>query len=291
MKNPLLQDEAFLADVQNAESRNDSCPETDIWWLGQSGYLLQHRGICVLIDPYLSDSLTAKYSNTDKPHVRVTRRVVDPARLGFVDAILSTHNHTDHLDRETIGPILAAKPRVSMIVPEANRQFAANRLGVAPARLVGVVDSDTQWVRVAKGFYARGVPASHEAIERDAAGRCVFLGYEIAVGLRHIYHSGDTILYDGMVDSITGLRGRNYARAPDIALLPINGKVGNMSGREAAQLAKDIGAKLVIPCHYDMFEFNTADPADEFIPECQRLGQPYRVLQQGERFSSADIPA
>ena len=64
-----------------------------------------------------------------------------------------------------------------------------------------------------------------------------------------------------------------------------------MSGREAAQLAKDIGARIVIPCHYDMFEFNTADPADEFIPECRRLGQPYRVLQQGERFSSTEIPA
>ena len=82
-----------------------------------------------------------------------------------------------------------------------------------------------------------------------------------------------------------------------IALLPINGRApscrvaGNLSGCDAAQLAKDIGAKIVIPCHYDMFEFNTADPADEFVPECQRLGQPYRVLQLGERFSSTEIPA
>jgi hypothetical protein len=33
-----------------------------------------------------------------------------------------------------------------------------------------------------------------------------------------------------------------------------------------------------------MFEFNTATP-DEFVAECERLGQPYRVLQQGERWS------
>ena len=71
----------------------------------------------------------------------------------------------------------------------------------------------------------------------------------------------------------------------DIAILPINGKVGNMNGRDAANLAKDIGAKLVIPCHYDMFEFNTADPNEQFVPECQRLGQPYRVLKLGERFT------
>ena len=47
--------------------------------------------------------------------------------------------------------------------------------------------------------------------------------------------------------------------------LPINGRAperrvaGNLSGAEAARLAKSIGARLVIPCHYEMFEFNTAD--------------------------------
>ena len=64
-----------------------------------------------------------------------------------------------------------------------------------------------------------------------------------------------------------------------------------MSGREAAWLAKEIGARVVIPCHYDMFEFNTADPYAEFVPECERLGQGYRVLRLGERWSSDEIRA
>jgi L-ascorbate metabolism protein UlaG (beta-lactamase superfamily) len=227
----------------------------------------------------------------------MTERVVEPSRLGFVHAILSTHNHTDHLDGATIGPIIAANTDVRILVPEANREFAAQRLDVAADRLVGVVDSDVQWVQVARGIHARGIPASHELIERDAAGRCMFLGYEISIGLQHIYHSGDTVRYEGMVDAITGRRGRGYSRSPDIALLPINGRAperrvaGNLNGREAAQLAKDIGAKVVIPCHYDMFEFNTADPADEFVPECERIAQAHRVLQQGERFSGTEIPA
>ena len=41
---------------------------------------------------------------------------------------------------------------------------------------------------------------------------------------------------------------------------------------------------LAVPCHYDMFEFNTADP-DAFTAECDRLGQPFRVLRNGERLS------
>ena len=53
---------------------------------------------------------------------------------------------------------------------------------------------------------------------------------------------------------------------------------------EAARLAHQVGAKLAVPCHFDMFEFNTTTP-DEFVAECERLGQPYRVLQNGERLS------
>jgi L-ascorbate metabolism protein UlaG (beta-lactamase superfamily) len=102
-----------------------------------------------------------------------------------------------------------------------------------------------------------------------------------------IYHSGDTVRYDGMAE---GLK-----RWPiDVALLPINGSAperrvaGNLNGREAAQLAKDMGARLVIPCHYEMFEFNTASP-DEFVEACRSLGQPFRLLRAGERWSSVEF--
>jgi L-ascorbate metabolism protein UlaG (beta-lactamase superfamily) len=80
----------------------------------------------------------------------------------------------------------------------------------------------------------------------------------------------------------------------DLALLPINGRAperrvaGNLDGREAAGLAKEIGARMVIPCHYEMFEFNTASP-DEFAAESRRLHQPYRVLRCGERWSSCEL--
>jgi L-ascorbate metabolism protein UlaG (beta-lactamase superfamily) len=116
------------------------------------------------------------------------------------------------------------------------------------------------------------------------------MGFVIRFGRWTIYHAGDTLRYDGMVDRLRKL-------APiDVALLPINGNkpsrrvAGNLDGCEAAQLATDISARIVIPMHYEMFEFNTADPRELFVPECERLGQPYRVLRAGERFSSDEIP-
>ena len=59
-----------------------------------------------------------------------------------------------------------------------------------------------------------------------------------------------------------------------------------MDGREAVTLAKEIGAGVVIPCHYEMFEFNTASP-EEFIRAARELDQPYRLLRAGERWSSS----
>jgi len=110
------------------------------------------------------------------------------------------------------------------------------------------------------------------------------MGYVIEFGNYKIYHSGDTIWFDEMVDLLKPF-------AVDVAILPINGNdpsrkvAGNLNCQEAAILGKLIGAKVVIPCHYDMFIFNTAN-INDFIKEAEKLDQPYKVLKGGERFSS-----
>jgi L-ascorbate metabolism protein UlaG (beta-lactamase superfamily) len=273
---PLQSQAALLADIRAGE-KNDR--GFRLWWLGQSGFVLQWQGIHVLLDPYLSDSLTRKYSRTDKPHVRMTELVIDPAHLSFVDIATSSHNHTDHLDAETLGPILARNPSLKLVIPEANRAFVADRLKVAPAVPIGLDDESSieLW-----GIRFSAVASAHETVERDEHGRVKALGYVLRFGDWSLYHSGDTLRYDGMAEKLR-------AFAIDVALLPINGRAperrvpGNLSGPEAAQLAHDIGAKLVIPCHYEMFEFNTATP-DAFVDACHRLGQPFRILRCGERF-------
>ena len=75
-----LPHDALLADIRQARDQAD---RLHLWWLGQSGFLLQWQGHHLLLDPYLSDSLTRSTRQTDKPHVRMTERVIDPARLGF----------------------------------------------------------------------------------------------------------------------------------------------------------------------------------------------------------------
>lgn len=275
---PVQSHDALLADI-HAANRKDG--NFRLWWLGQSGFLLQWDGVHVLLDPYLSESLTRKYSQTDKPHVRMTELVVDPVRLSFVDIAASTHNHTDHLDAETLGPILAANPNVKLVIGEANREFVAQRLKSDPAKPVGLDDGTSAEI---SGIRFHGVASAHEALERDEQGRSKYLGYVLEFGGWRLYHSGDTVRYEGMAEKLRPFQ-------VDAALLPINGRKperrvpGNLFGREAAQLAKDIQAKLAIPCHFEMFEFNTAPP-DDFIEECRVLNQPFEVLQCGQQWRS-----
>ena len=211
----------------------------------------------------------------------MTARVIAPERLGFVDVATSSHNHTDHLDAETLCPLLAANPKLQLVVPEANRQFVAERLQVAPERLLGV---DAGQAVAVGNFKLTGIPAAHESLEKDEHGHCRYLGYLVEFGPWSVYHSGDTIRYDGLIGFLSQWK-------IDLALLPINGRhpsrrvAGNLDGAEAALLAKAIGAGVVIPCHYEMFEFNTASP-DEFSKTATRIHQPFKTLRAGERWSS-----
>jgi L-ascorbate metabolism protein UlaG (beta-lactamase superfamily) len=267
MIRPLLQDDAFLADLEAADPHR-----VHLWWLGQSGYLVQGGGARFLLDPYLSDSLTRKYEATDKPHVRMTERVVDPSHLTGIAFVTSTHNHTDHLDAETLLPVLQTNPSAKLICAEANRDFVIQRLGHIEPICIGIGGS----VEIC-GVSISAVPAAHEDLSPE------FFGFVVRVAGVTVYHSGDTVLYAGMAEILKPF-------GVDIALLPVNGRAperrvsGNLWGDEAAQLATEISAKLAIPCHYDMFTFNTESP-DLFVRTCVNLGQPYRVLRAGERFS------
>jgi L-ascorbate metabolism protein UlaG (beta-lactamase superfamily) len=278
---PALQDEAFLADVARPPAHAD---ELRIWWLGQSGFFVRHEGSLLLLDPYLSDSLTRKYADTDKPHTRMTERVVAPEALRGLSVVTSSHNHTDHLDAETLQPIFAQNPGAAFVIPEANRSFVAARLGCEEGWPIGV--DDERSVTVA-GWTFTGIAAAHNERQTDAAGRHHFLGYIVRRGRWALYHSGDTLLYPGLADAL-------IEHAVDVAFVPINGNrperrvAGNLDGCEAAQLAHEIGARFAVPHHYEMFTFNTADPGELFIPECERLQQPFRVLRAGEGWSVED---
>ena len=66
---PALADDAFLADVEAARGEPGRCT---CGGSGRAASWSSATGRHLLLDPYLSDSLTRKYADTDKPHVRMT---------------------------------------------------------------------------------------------------------------------------------------------------------------------------------------------------------------------------
>lgn len=276
---PLQKDDTLLADIATADS-----PSThfDVWWLGQSGFLIKWDGHRLLFDPYLSDSLTEKYSATDKPHVRMTEQVVDPARLSGLTATTSSHNHTDHLDATTLHALASVNPDLPLVLPAANIDFARDRLGpeaaitLKPLSVGSPVDLSP--------FKFHAIPAAHNKITTDEDGYNLYLGFVVEFGNFRVYHSGDTLWHDGLVSAL-----KQFPKI-DLAFLPINGNkperkvAGNLNGTEAAALARAVNARLVVPHHFEMFEFNSAAP-DEFEAACQRLSQPFKTLRAGERLT------
>jgi L-ascorbate metabolism protein UlaG (beta-lactamase superfamily) len=276
MIKPVLQDDAFLEDVFHAKKNPH---QLHLWWLGQSGFLIQWQGHHLLVDPYLSDSLTKKYAATNKPHVRMTERILAAERLDFVDIVTSSHNHTDHLDGETLIPLLNANPNLKVLLSRANVNFAAERLQVLPERLTPI-RANGEAIHL-DSFIFHAIPSAHESLEPDENGDHLFIGLIIQIGKWTIYHSGDCVPYAGLVERL-----KNWKI--DLALLPINGRdptrgvAGNFTAEEAAHLAKQIDSGLVIPCHYEMFEFNSVSP-ERFVESAETIGQGYHLLNCGER--------
>jgi L-ascorbate metabolism protein UlaG (beta-lactamase superfamily) len=228
-----------------------------VWWLGQSGVIIRGRSATVAIDPFLSD-----YGHFG----RLYEPPFSPGAVGFLDLLLGTHDHADHIDPLGFPQLLAASPGALGVVPAAVLEAVAARVE-SPERLTGA--SVGMPVEHA-GVRATPIPAVHAAVPADGyglhldeAGEHPFLGYLVELDGVRLCHTGDTLVYPGLAKS---LRDADL----DLLLLPINGAswfreqrglVGNMNVHEAAELAELSGARLVVPMHWDLFADNTEDPA------------------------------
>lgn len=195
-------------------------------FLGQSGFELQSGSTRIVIDPYLSDSV-------GKLHGR-PRMLPIPAVEMPCDGVFCTHNHLDHLDPETV----TLFPSEQRFYTTADGCGKLQELGITN----GIAMADGETVLLGD-ISVTAVPAFHS---------CPAMGLIVKAEGITLYFSGDT-LFDEKLFRIADYK-------PDVALICINGRLGNMNCDEALTTAKAIGAKVNIPHHYDMFASNSADP-------------------------------
>ena len=254
--------------------------EVAIWWLGQSGYVIKTATALFAIDLYLSEHLTRKYAQSEKPHIRMTRAPLRGGDLRGIRWVFASHKHSDHLDPDTLPALLAANPEARLVLPLAIIDHAAR--GIDEKRFIPARGDETLAL---DGMRIYVIPSAHPSLDYTEQTGYPFLGFVFEVDGIKLYHSGDTLVYPGLAE-------RLKAHALDVAFLPINGTderrdrlqvPPNMNMDEAVALAAAIGKPLVIPHHYDMFTFNTAD-VSEFARKAADAKQPYHIMKCGEKF-------
>lgn len=230
-----------------------------LWWLGQSGFVLSGGGARIAIDPYLSP----RASRTIPP-------VCEPEALAETDAILVTHEHIDHMDLPTLVRVGAAGEGPPIVLPRPVAEQAVEA-GVRAERIVSAQpgdhlrfgpggDAEVWPLAVRHGIHAP--PARYDFGLEESGGLCRYLGYVVRLGGMTLFHSGDALVHDELALELR-------AHGVEIGLLPINGRdfqrerrdiVGNMTEREAADLAAEAGLTTLVPMHYEMFAHNPGDP-------------------------------
>ena len=249
-------------------------------WLGQAGFLLSQGDDHLLLDPYLSDSLARKYAGTLFAHVRLREAPVAVADLPALWAVTTSHAHTDHMDPDTLGPLLALQESARLACPRAVVGQALSRSGVDSERIDPLADGEQ---RTYGPYTVTAVPSAHEDRVRDELGDDHFLGYIVTTAATGVYHSGDCVPWDGLAARLRDHR-------IDVALLPVNGRdahrrangvPGNFTFAEAVRLCEEAGIGTLVPHHWGMFEFNTVDPRSFDLALAERAGVRVVVPEHG----------
>jgi len=234
----------LLADINSTETVDGKAA---FWWLGQLSFVVKVGDVVIYLDPYLAEN-----------PARQTGPLLTPSAVTNATICTGSHDHGDHIDPATVPGVALASPRCKFIVPNPH-SARMTELGCAPEATVGLRPEEAA---VVAGVTITAIKAKHEFFDESELG-FPHLGYVFEASGVCFYHSGDTLIYEGLVAT---LRRRKKL---DAIFVPINGRdgkryrsgcLGNMTYQEAVDLAGEIRPHLVVPAHYDMFANNQGDP-------------------------------
>ena len=233
-------------------------PDIKIRSLGQVGYRYQFGRCVIYIDPYLSNSVQEK---EDSNMHRLLPVPILPQEICDADSVVVTHAHRDHCDEDTLLIVSKSSPGAAFVGP-LPVCLELRKAGLAESRMVCAREIP---VRVCPDLVIYPVPSAHPDVQPINGGGWAAIGYIFEYQGYRLYHAGDTSLCDEIIEAVAS------TGHIDMAFLPVNEKnyckekrgiIGNMSIREAFYLAEAIGAKKMVPTHWDMFDINSVFPEE-----------------------------
>jgi L-ascorbate metabolism protein UlaG (beta-lactamase superfamily) len=224
---------------------------TDVQFLGHACFALSDGDTTVLIDPFLSGNPKAAISADD---ITAT-------------TILLTHGHGDHIGDTVAIAQRTGAPTVAIV--EIANELGEDGIDVRDPNLGGTVKFDWGWAKLVPAWHTSTTP---KGTANTPAG--LLINFKDTI----IYHLGDTCLFSDLQ-----LVGK---RSPiDVALMCIGGHY-TMDRVDAVDAAQLVGAKTVIPCHYNTFPPIETD-AQAFKSDVESATQSsVAVLEPGETYSA-----
>ena len=226
----------------------------DLWYLGCNGFVLKSSDdTTIFVDPYLGTG--------DPPRtVRMIPIPFDSADVSEADAVLATHEHSDHVHGPSQAPILA-NTGATFYGPEAS-------VDVTDAE--GWTDqydvTDDQFVVLGEGETIELGEMTITALPANDPDAAQPVAYVVEHDAGTFVHGGDA--RPGSFDEI----GASYD--VDLAALAFgsSGMIPDKETREPkrtswysdenmlVEAANELQADRVVPTHWDMWKGLTADP-------------------------------
>jgi N-acyl-phosphatidylethanolamine-hydrolysing phospholipase D len=254
-----------LATIQ-ANGQAGSAMQPMVTWIGHATTLVQADGLNVLTDPIFSERAAPVQLVGPK---RQQPPGVPMNDLPHIDVVVISHNHYDHLDRQSVFALdqraKSAGRETVFLVPLGLKPWFAN-LGVTR-----VVELDWWQSYATRGVTFYLTPVQHWSARTMADhSQTLWGGWAVFGSGFHWYFSGDTGYSKDFSDTRQRFAGMatDKGKGPlfDLALLPVGAyeprwfmAEQHMNPREAAQAHRDLGAARSIGVHWGTF--NLTDEA------------------------------
>jgi N-acyl-phosphatidylethanolamine-hydrolysing phospholipase D len=239
----------------DAEFLKKNRTERTITWLGHATVLLQTNGVNIITDPVFSERTAPVQFAGPKRHVPF---MMTPDELPEIDVVFVSHNHYDHLDRNTILDFKTRFPKATYIVPLGLKPWFESE-GVMNVRELDWWDS-----LELGGLKYHFVPAQHWSKRSlSDTNRSLWGGIVVEAPNSPPPLQGEEKIWRFIYTGDTGYSqdfkdiGAKFPDGFDWAAIPIGAyeprwfmKAQHVNPEESVQIMKDLGAKQSLAVHW-----------------------------------------
>ena len=239
-----------------------------VTWIGHGTALVQASGLNVLVDPIFSERASPVQIFGPK---RAQPPGVAMADLPNIDVVLISHNHYDHLDRNSVAQLdekaKAAGKTTLFLVPLGLKAWF-NGIGID-----SVIELDWWQNHRINGVEFHLTPVQHWSA-RSVNDRSVTLwgGWAVLGTDFHWYYAGDTGYSRDFADTANMFAARQTEALGggfDLALIPIGAyeprwfmSQQHVNPMESVRIHQDVKTKRSIGVHWGTFQL-TDEPLDQ----------------------------